>query len=338
MAEPVSMITRALGRLVEGRDLDELEMHGAFSAILAGEATAAQIAGFAVALRMKGETEAELAVAAEEMRARCVRVLAPPGVVLDTCGTGGDSAGLFNVSTAVAFVVAGAGVMVAKHGNRAISSRAGSADVLEALGVSVDLEPAEHERRLAEHGLTFLFAPAHHPALRHAAAARRELGVRTFFNLLGPLANPAFATHQLVGLYDPARLETYARVLGRLGTRRAFVVHGGGLDEIAPAGPTRVAALGADGVTMQELCPGDFGLPEHATSELVGGDASDNARILEDVLAGSPGPARDMTLLNAAAALLVAEVTDDRRVAVALAATSIDSGAARAKLEALRQP
>jgi anthranilate phosphoribosyltransferase len=330
-------LARTLARLVEGHDLAEAEMRAAFSAILGGEATAAQIAGFAIALRMKGETETELAAAAEEMRARCVRVLAPAGVVLDTCGTGGDSAGLFNVSTAVAFVVAGAGVTVAKHGNRAISSRAGSADVLEALGVPADLSPAEHERQLVEHGLTFLFAPAHHPALRHAAAARRELGVRTIFNLLGPLANPAFATHQLVGLYDPARLEAYARVLGRLGTRRALVVHGGGLDEVAPSGPTLVAELGADGVRMTEVTPADFGVPEHPASALAGGDPADNARLLEALLDGVPGPVRDMTILNAAAALLAAEVTSDRREAAERAADSLDSGAARAKLVALRR-
>lgn len=330
------VLVRALARVVEGHDLTEAEMREAFSAILGGEATAAQIAGLAVALRMKGETETELAAAAEEMRARCVRVTAPAGVVLDTCGTGGDSAGLFNVSTAVAFVVAGAGVTVAKHGNRAISSRAGSADVLEALGVPADLSPAAHERQLVEHGLTFLFAPAHHPALRHAAAARRELGLRTFFNLLGPLANPAFATHQLVGLFDPLRLETYARVLGKLGTRRALVVHGGGLDELAPSGPTRVAELGPDGVRMSEVTPADFGLPEHPASALRGGDAADNARLLEALLDGAPGPVRDMTVLNAAAALLAAEVTTDRRQAAERAAASLDSGAARAKLVALR--
>lgn len=313
-------------------------MRAAFSAILEGQATVAQIAGFAIALRMKGETETELAAAAEEMRARCVRVVAPAGVVLDTCGTGGDAAGLFNVSTAVAFVVAGAGVVVAKHGNRAISSRAGSADVLEALGVPADLTPTEHERRLTDDGLTFLFAPAHHPALRHAAAARRELGVRTFFNLLGPLANPAYATHQLVGLYDPAKLEVYARVLSRLGVRRAFVVHGSGLDEIAPTGATRVAELGPNGVATHEWTPADFGLPEHPVAELAGGDAADNARILEGVLAGEVGPARDMTLLNAAAALLAAEVANDRRTAVELAKASIDSGAAKDKLARLRRP
>lgn len=332
------MIGPALARLVEGRDLEAGEMRAAFGQILAGEATVAQIAGFAIALRMKGETETELVAAAEEMRARCVRVRALAEVVLDTCGTGGDGAGLFNVSTAVAFVAAGAGVTVAKHGNRAISSRSGSADVLEALGIPTDLAPDQHESSLDRHGLTFLFAPAHHPALRHAAAARRELGVRTFFNLLGPLANPAFATHQLVGLYDPGRLEIYARVLGRLGVRRALVVNGGGLDELAPSGPTDVAELLDGRVHRRRLSPADFGLPEHPRSALAGGDAAHNARILEDVLGGAPGPARDMTILNAAAALLAADVSTDPREAAARAAASLDSGAARAKLDALRRP
>ncbi|MBI2893756.1 MAG: anthranilate phosphoribosyltransferase [Deltaproteobacteria bacterium] len=326
----------ALESILGGRDLGAARMREAFGEILEGRATAAQIAAFAVALRMKGESEEELAAAAEEMRARCVRVRSPAPVVLDTCGTGGDGAGTFNVSTAAAFVVAASGVVVAKHGNRAVSSKAGSADVLEALGVRVDLQPADQEALLCEIGIAFLFAPAHHPALRHAAAARKELGVRTFFNLLGPLASPAFATHQLLGLYDPARLAQIARVLGRLGTRRAMVVHGGGLDEVAPSGPTRVAELDGGSVRETELSPRDFGIAEHPIGEIAGGDASTNARIIEDVLAGQPGPHRDMTILNAAAALMAAEVTQEPREAARRAAEAIDSGAATAKLAALR--
>lgn len=331
-----SALRDALESILRGEDLGAARMKTVFGEILDGKMTSAQVAGFAVALRMKGESEEELAAAAEQMRARCVRVRATAPVVLDTCGTGGDGAGTFNVSTVAALVVSAAGVVVAKHGNRAVSSRAGSADVLEALGVRIDREAAELEALLAEIGIAFLFAPAHHPALRHAAAARRELGIRTFFNLLGPLASPAFATHQLLGLYDPTRLAQMARVLARLGTKRAIVVHGGGLDEVAPNGPTRVAELDGGSVRETVVCPADFDVEEHASSEIAGADAATNARIIERVLEGQPGPHRDMTILNAAAALMAADVTRDPREAARRARAAIDSGAAQAKLAALR--
>lgn len=332
----MSVFHQALESVLGREDLDAARMKAVFGEILEGKLTSAQVAAFAVALRMKGESEEELAAAAEEMRARCVRVRATAPVVLDTCGTGGDASGTFNVSTAAALVVSAAGVVVAKHGNRAVSSRAGSADVLLALGVRIDRGPAELEALLGEIGIAFLFAPAHHPALRHAAAARKELGTRTLFNLLGPLASPAFATHQLLGLYDPARLRQMARVLARLGTRRALVVHGGGLDEVAPHGPTRVAELDGGSVRETLLCPADFDVDEHSIAEISGGDAATNARIIEGVLDGQPGPHRDMTVLNSAAALLAADVTRDPRAAAEKARAAIDSGAARAKLEELR--
>ncbi len=331
------ILAEAVRSVVEGRDLDAQTMEGAVEAILGGEATEAQIAALAVGLRMKGETAAEIAAAARVMRRRCdaVEVAGAGEVVLDTCGTGGDGAGTFNLSTASAIVAAAAGVRVAKHGNRAVSSRAGSADVLEALGVRIDVDRAVVVRSVREVGIGFLFAPAHHGALRHAAPVRRALGVRTFFNLLGPLSNPAGATHQLVGVYDPDRAEQMAEVLGLLGARRAWVVHGeGGLDEVSPAGPTRVALLEAGSVTCREVRPEDFGLAPVPLEALAGGDAAANARIIRAILGGEPGPRRTAVVLNAASALLVAGAAADPKEASARASEAIDSGAARRTLEA----
>ena len=333
----MSAVGAAIARAIEGRDLDAAIMEAAMESILAGEATEAQIAGLAIALRMKGETAEEIAAAARVMRRRCeaVEVARAGEVVLDTCGTGGDGAGTFNVSTIGAIVVASCGVRVAKHGNRAVSSRAGSADVLEALGVRIDLSPDAVARCVRELDIGFLFAPAHHGALKHAAPVRRSLGVRTFFNMLGPLANPAGATHQLVGIYDPARLAQVAEVLGLLGSARAWVVHGaGGLDEVSPAGPTEVAELDAGRVSKRTVHPEDFGLEPVAVEALVGGDAEDNARIAIAILEGERGPRRDAVSLNAAAALLVAGLERDPRDAMARASDAIDSGLAREKLEA----
>ncbi len=320
----------ALARVTEGHCLDEAAMGAAMDAILAGEASPAQIAGLAIALRMRGETSTEIVAAARALR----RAATPLAVsdrtrLLDTCGTGGDGLGTFNVSTVVAIVAAAAGAKVAKHGNRAISSRAGSADVLEALGVRIDLPPERAAEVLREVGITFLFAPAHHAALRHAAVARRELGVRTFFNLLGPLANPARATHQLLGVYDPARLRSVAEVLAQLGVARAAVVHGeGGLDELAPTGTTRVAFLDRGEIVESSWTPADFGLDEVPVSTLLGGDAQENAAIARAVLAGEPGPRRSMICLNAGAALFVAELAASPREGAELAARTLDSGAA----------
>ncbi len=331
------MIREALARLVEGRDLAADAMAGVMDEIMAGEATPSQVGAFATALRMKGETVEELAAAAARVRAHAVplgKVRVAP--LLDTCGTGGDGAGTFNISTTAAFVVAGAGVPVAKHGNRAVSSRAGSADVLEALGVSLEQEPEQARACLEDLGICFLFAPSYHGALRHAAAARREIGLRTFFNLLGPLANPAGAPRQLLGVYAEELTETLARVLGRLGCERAWVVWGeGGLDEITTAGRTRVAEIADGEVRGFDLDPGTFGLPLCRTADLGGGDAQENAQILREVLSGREGPRRDVVLANAAAALLVAGRARDLRQGVDRAAASIDRGTALEKLESL---
>lgn len=323
-------VRAAITRVVEGHTLDASAMGAAMDSILAGDATPAQIAGLAIALRMRGETTTEIVAAVRALRRAATPLPIAAGTsLLDTCGTGGDGLGTFNVSTVVAIVAAAAGAKVAKHGNRAISSRAGSADVLEALGVRIDLPPTRAAEVLEEVGITFLFAPAHHSALRHAAAVRRELGVRTFFNLLGPLANPAHATHQLLGLYDGSRLRATAEVLGELGVVRAAVVHGeGGLDEIAPEGVTRVAWL-EDGVVREgTLTPADFGIDEAPIEAMLGGDAHENALIARAILDGEPGPRRAMVLINAGAALVVAGLARSPHEGAALAARTIDEGRA----------
>lgn len=341
-ARPVVL---AVQDVVAGERLTTAAMEAAMEAVLAGEATEIELAALAIALRMRGETAEEIAAAARVMRERCTPVTldgvtregegtaAQPGVLLDTCGTGGDGAGTFNVSTVAAIVVAACGVRVAKHGNRAVSSRSGSADVLEALGVRIDLEPARVARCIREVGIGFLFAPAHHGALRHAAPVRRALGVRTFFNLLGPLCNPAGATHQLVGVYDGARVRQMAEVLGRLGVEGAWVVHGeGGLDEVSPCGPTHVAALEDGEVTTRVVEPADFGLKVASTDALAGGDSEANALIAREVLAGGGGERRAAVVINAAAALVVAG-EGDLRVAAERAEAALDSGAASRLLE-----
>ena len=330
------MILRdALARAVEGHALDAETMRSAMDAMLSGEAPPSLVAALAIALRMRGETAEELAAAARAMRARATPPpLQRPTPLLDTCGTGGDASGSFNVSTVASIVVAACGARVAKHGNRAVSSRAGSADVLEALGVAIDPGPARVARCIDELGIGFLFAPAFHGALRHVAPIRRELGVRTFFNLLGPLANPALATHQLMGVYDPARVRTMAEVLGLLGTTAAWVVHGeGGLDEISPWGPTRVAKLEQGRVSLTEVRPEDFGLEPVGREALAGGDAAENATIARAVLSGERGPRRVAVLINAAAALVVAGIETDLRAAAERAAAAIDRGDASRLLD-----
>jgi anthranilate phosphoribosyltransferase len=304
--------------------------------IMAGEATSAQIGAFLVALRLKGETVTEIAAAASVMREHVHRVEHGLERILDTCGTGGDGADTFNISTTVAFVCAGAGVPIAKHGNRAVSSRSGSADVLEKLGVCIDLPPSLGKVCLAEVGFAFLFAPSHHPAMRHVAGPRREIGVRSMMNLLGPLTNPAMATHQLVGLYDPTRVVPVAQVLADLGAKRAVVVHGaGGLDEVSPAGDTHVAIGGPLGVAEKVSHPSHFGLEPIDLSVISGGDAQQNAEILRGVLSGEQGPYRMTTLLNAAWAIYAAEAASSPEEGFKLAAQSIDSGKALAVLKRL---
>lgn len=299
-------------------------------AILSGEATPAQIAAFVVALRMKGESSDEIAAAARSLRKHCESIHPNvDGPLLDTCGTGGDGLHTFNISTASAIVAAACGVAVAKHGNRAVSSKAGSADVLEALGVRIDI-PAESVRRCIEEvGIGFLFAPSHHAAMRHAAPIRRELGIRTLFNLLGPLSNPASATHQVVGVFDPARVEQLATALGILGLDAAWVVHGdGGLDEVSPSGPTRVAELRNGEVHTFELSPSDFGVDSVSAAALRGGDANENAEIIGRVLRGEAGAARAAVVVNAAAALCVTGIAADPETGARRAAEALDSGAA----------
>jgi len=330
-----------LAHLIAARDADEIDpavVRAAFDAIFAGAWSPVQVAGFAVALRARGESARVIGEAAEAMRAAMSAVEHGLPVVVDTCGTGGDGAQTLNLSSAAAVVVAACGLPVAKHGNRSISSRCGSADVFEALGIPMDVPPERQHQVLREAGIAFLFAPAHHPALKHAAQARRELGTRTVFNALGPLANPARATHQLVGVYEDALRPIAARALGRLGTRGAWVVRGeDGLDEVSPCEPTRVSELASDGTVRERVVtPEDFGIARIARSALAGGDAAQNAGALVAILEGSPHPARDAVVLNAAACLTVA-TGQEPRVAADRARRAIDDGSARRTLETWRR-
>ncbi len=330
-------LSQLLPLLLEGRSLSLEEAERAMEAIVAGRATPAQIGAFLTALRIKGETPEEIAGFARVLRRRAVPVRPQRRPLVDTCGTGGDGARTFNISTAAAFVVAGAGVGVAKHGNRAVSGRSGSADVLEALGVPLDLTPEEVARCIDEVGVGFLFAPRLHPALKHAAAPRRELRIRTVFNLLGPLVNPAAVEYQVLGVFAPEWTEPLARVLGELGTRRALVVHGaGGLDELSPAGPNRVSLLEEGEVRTFEIDPAELGIPRARVEALAGGRPEENALLLRRLLAGEEGgPRRDAVLLNAAAALWIAGAARDLEEGLERAARSLDSGAALERLEAL---
>ncbi|BDG60636.1 anthranilate phosphoribosyltransferase [Caldinitratiruptor microaerophilus] len=327
-----------IARVAEGQNLTEEEASQAMEALMAGEATPAQMAALLVALRLKGETVEEITGCARVMRARAIPVPHRQPFVVDTCGTGGDGAGTFNISTTAAFVVAGAGVPVAKHGNRAASSQAGSADVLEALGVRIDLSPEEVGRCIDEVGIGFLFAPALHTAMRHVAPVRREIGLRTIFNFLGPLTNPAGAQAQLVGVFRPDLTEPLARVLGNLGVRRALVVHGlEGIDEVSVSGPTRVSDYQDGAVRTYEIVPEDAGLRRAPPESIRGGTPAENARIAEAVLQGRPGPQRDVVLLNAGMALVAAGRATTPAEGVRLAAEAVDSGRALAVLEGLRR-
>ena len=323
------MIHDALRALVEGRDLDEREAGDAVESVLSGDASAPQIAALATALRMKGETVTEICAAARALRRRATVVAPMQGAVLDTCGTGGGPASTFNVSTCAAIVVASCGIKVAKHGLRAVTSRTGSADVVEALGVRLDASREVVARCLRDVGIGFFYAPSFHVALSNAGVVRQELGFRTIFDLLGPLANPAGATHQLLGVHDRRYLRTMAEVLALLGTRRAWVLHGGGgIDEVSPAGPTEVVMLRQGVITESTVVPSDFGLERVGLDTLRGGDPAQNAEMIREVLAGDAGGPRTAVLLNAAAALAVADVTSDLREAAELARDAIDSGRA----------
>jgi anthranilate phosphoribosyltransferase len=328
----------ALGRLLAEGPVDVASVRAAFDAILAGTWTSVQIGAFAVALRMRGESPEVIVAAAEAMRAAMSAVDHGLDVVVDTCGTGGDGSQTLNLSSGAAVVVAACGLAVAKHGNRSMSSRCGSADVYESLGIPIDLPPARQHEVLRDAGITFLFAQAHHPALKHAAVARRELGTRTIFNALGPLANPARATHQLVGVYEERLRPIAARALARLGLRRAWVVRGDdGLDEVSPCGPTRVSDLGEDGeVRERVVTPEDFGIPRMERAAIAGGEAASNARALEAILQGRAHPARDAVVLNAAATLVIATAAEPQEAAER-ARAAIDGGSAWATLEGWRR-
>ncbi len=351
------MIKEAIAEVVKGVDLTDKEMELVMEEIMTGKATPAQIGAFITALRIKGESVDEITGAARVMRAKATRICLNPvkqseretGVsvdrdeinieeetILDTCGTGGDETNTFNISTATAFVAAGAGVKVAKHGNRAVSSKCGSADVLENLGVKLDISPADVEKCIIEVGIGFLYAPLFHGAMKYAAGPRREIGLRTIFNLLGPLTNPAGATAQVLGVYSQDLTEKIARVLGRLGSKEAFVVCGEGtFDEISICGPTRVSHLKGGKVRTYDMTPEEYGFKRATPEDIKGGTSEENARIIREILNGQKSPRRDIVLLNTASAFVAAGLDNDFTNGIKRAIESIDSGSARQKLDNL---
>ncbi|MEJ7747771.1 MAG: anthranilate phosphoribosyltransferase [Candidatus Limnocylindrales bacterium] len=329
-------VRTALATIVEGGTLDLDEARLAMGAVMDGEATPAQLAAMLMGLRMRGETVDELAGFASAMRERVIRVEAPPGS-MDVVGTGGDGSGTFNISTTSALVVAAAGIPVAKHGNRAITSRAGSADVLDALGIRVDHDATSAARALTEHGFAFLFAPSFHPAMRHAAPTRREIGVRTAFNLLGPLTNPAGTSRQLLGVGDPRAAGRFAEVVHRLGTERTLVVHGLGVDELPLDGTGVIYDVTPEGVERRLVDAAALGFRPTPTSRLAGGDAATNARYVEAILRGEPGSRRDVVLLNAGAAFLASGAVESIQDGIERAALTIDAGLTVELLDRLRR-
>jgi anthranilate phosphoribosyltransferase len=324
-----------IGKVATGAELTVQESASAFDRMMSGEATPSQMGALLMGLRVRGETVDEITGAVTTMRAKMLAVAAPENAI-DVVGTGGDASGSYNISTCAAFIVAGAGVPVAKHGNRALSSRSGAADVLAALGVRIDLDPEQIAQCIAQAGIGFMFAPLHHPAMKHVGPTRVELGTRTIFNLLGPLSNPAGVKRQMVGVFSRHWVEPLANVLARLGSERAMVVHGSdGLDEITTAGPTSVASLENGTVRTFEITPEEVGLPKADPKRLLGGDADANAAALLSVLKGEKSPYRDVAMFNAAAALVVAGRAKDLAGGMALARTSIDSGEAEGRLDRL---
>ncbi len=331
------MITDAIKKVVAREDLTEAEAWAAMGEVMDGQTTPAQIAAFITALRMKGETVAEIAGFARAMRERAQRIAPRAQTLIDVVGTGGDRLSTFNISTTTAFVVAAAGGYVAKHGNRAVSRLSGAADVLEALGVHIQVAPDVVRQSIEDIGIGFMFAPIYHAAMKHAVGPRKEIGIRTVFNVLGPLTNPANASYLVVGTYAPALTEVMAEVLGEMGARRAMVVHGlDGIDELSTVGPTRISELRDGDVRTRQLTPEEVGLERASPEAIAGGRPEENAAITTAVLRGEVGPRRDIVLMNAAAALMTAELADDWRDGLALARRAIDSGAAYEKLEALR--
>lgn len=326
----------AIGRVVEGETLDRAEMEEVMREIMRGQAAPEEIAGLLVALRMRGETVSELTGAVSVMREMATSIEVDVPHLVDTCGTGGDLAGTFNISTAAAFVASAGGAAVAKHGNRSVSSRSGSADVLEALGVNLNLEPEAVGRAIREVGIGFLYAPRHHGAMRYAVGPRQALGIRTLFNLLGPMSNPASAPNQVLGVYEERWLEPLAQVLHALGSRHVLVVHADdGMDELSTLGPTRMVELYEGDILHHDLDPEQFGFHRPDAAELQAGDAEHNAGILAGILNGEAGPQRDIVVLNAAAALYVSGVAASLEDGVQRASAAIDSGAARERLERL---
>ncbi len=332
----VTMMKGAIAKVIEGQDLSRAEAEGVMGQIMAGEATPAQIGAFLTGLRMKGETIEEIVGCATAMRNAAVRVEPKRTDLIDTCGTGGDGAHTFNISTTTAFVVAGAGLGVAKHGNRSVSSKCGSADLLQALGVNLDITAQQVADCIDEVGIGFLFAPSLHPAMKYAIGPRREMGIRSIFNILGPLTNPANASTQIMGVFDGSLTEPLANVLREMGGKAAFVVHGAdGLDELSTTGVNRVSSFSNGVVRTYELDPSDLGLPKATLADLAGGDPEENARLSRAVLAGERGPRRDVVLLNAAAALVVGGAAHDLHEGLARAVESISSGRSLRKLDSL---
>jgi anthranilate phosphoribosyltransferase len=327
------MIQDVIKKLSNKQDLTRAEAYDAMNAIMSGQATDAQIAAFLMGLRLKGETVEEITGCAQVMREKAVRIRTKHQVVIDTCGTGGDASGTFNISTTAAIIASAAGAVVAKHGNRAVSSKCGSADVLKALGINIEITPEKAAQTLDEIGITFLFAPTLHGAMKHAASVRKELGVRTIFNILGPLTNPAGAQRQVLGVFSPALTETMANVLKELGAQHALVVHGdGGLDELSTLGATRISEMKDGQIRTYTLDVRELGLPVVTHTSLQGGDIQENVSILLGVLEGKRSPARDIALLNAGAALYIAARASTLKEGIRMAAEVVDSGAALRKL------
>jgi anthranilate phosphoribosyltransferase len=334
MTASLTAMKEILGRLALGEKLSQDRAEQAFDIIMSGDATPAQIGAFLMALRLRGETVEEITGAVKAMRAKAQMIEAPPGAI-DIVGTGGDGTGTFNISTASAFVAAACGVTVAKHGNRALSSKSGAADVLTALGVKIDADMKLVKEAVWEARLGFLMAPRHHSAMRHVAGPRVELGTRTIFNILGPLSNPAGVKRQLTGVFDARWVEPMAHVLARLGTEKAWIMHGQGMDELATTGPSTVAELAGGKVRVFEVTPEEAGLPRARLEDLTGGEPEKNAQAMRDLLSGAKSPFRDIVLLNSAAALIVADKVQDLKSGAAMAAQALDNGAARAVLDKL---